>query len=168
MGRLFACPDCGANVSKSAASCPSCGRVLKKAAKQYGCGTLLAGAMALGVAAIVISAINSPRVADRPNVAVPTKMIKVGDHVILEVPKANRIFLATTDDAWDELIDAENAASQELIVRLINQGKAFSLPNNSKATVIKTAFASMFVRISEGELSGNEGWIQREFVKPSP
>src|SRR4051812_21190740 len=51
MNKLMKCPDCGATVSKKAASCPSCGRPLRKKSKQYGCGTgcliVVLGAVAL-------------------------------------------------------------------------------------------------------------------------
>ncbi len=61
MGRLFSCPDCGNQVSAQAVSCPKCGRVLKKPAKQYGCGTLFALAFAAFMGFVVYRAVTAPR-----------------------------------------------------------------------------------------------------------
>lgn len=96
--------------------------------------------------------------------------LKPGAHVILYRDGVERVFLATTDAAWDELLDAENAQSVELLARLSEQGKLLMPKCGTKATVIKAGFSSVRVLITTGEWASGEGWIQREYVvseKPS-
>lgn len=47
---LINCPACGAKVSSAADACPACGHPMKKAAKSYGCGALVA----IGLAAFAL------------------------------------------------------------------------------------------------------------------
>jgi hypothetical protein len=89
----------------------------------------------------------------------------VGDTVVLN-PPGELAYLAMTDDGWDELLDAENAGSIPLFLRLVEQSKATIAKNGTKAIVVKRAVLSTFVRILEGKTAGDEGWIQSEFIKP--
>lgn len=43
---LISCSVCGTRISDAAKACPSCGHPMKKAAKSYGCGTLVAISLA--------------------------------------------------------------------------------------------------------------------------
>lgn len=88
----------------------------------------------------------------------------VGDPVIVEVPGNRRIWLAS-EDAWGEMLDAQNAGSAELMARLVERGKVIVAPNGSRGVLVKGAMLSCLVRLTDGALAGREGWIQREFVR---
>jgi hypothetical protein len=108
---------------------------------------------------------------NRPPGASPAparESLQVGDQVVVEVPGNTRVFLATTDDSWNPMIDAQNAKSHELTARLIERGDVIAPPNGVRGVIVKIAVTSKFVRISAGPFSGREGWVQHEFVRRAP
>ena len=64
---LIKCKECGEEVSKNAAACPKCGNPIKKAATQYGCGTLIFG----GVVAVILWAAFTSSTPRTPQTATP-------------------------------------------------------------------------------------------------
>jgi hypothetical protein len=180
MARLAECRDCGAAVSRKAKACPACGR--RKPAKKTGLLTWIA---LVFVALFLVSALNAPRggrsgggtPAPSPGpsatAAAPAgAALHAGDPARLDLPGANVVWLATTDDDWDALLDAENIGAKggpgslAPISRLAEAGRARCYANGTPVIVRKTAFMSIFVEIAEGEDAGRSGWVQREFVKP--
>jgi hypothetical protein len=179
------CPDCGTQVSARAMSCPSCGRALKRPARRFGClgSVLIVGGVLLG-GMCLISALTGRRPAptrpgspqptpkavvepSAPRPAIPpTPSLHIGDEAILSLPGAQAIFLASAEDeeAYDELIDAENASDIEGIARMMARGRAFRVPNGTRVKVIGSSFSSRKVRILEGPYLGEAGWVQADFV----
>ncbi len=102
--------------------------------------------------------------ADNAQPAEPT--LVVGDQVVLQDQGNSRVFLATSNWAWDEMIDAENAKSQDLMARLIRQGKVIAPKSGTVCVIVKNGFLSKLVLIKEGAYADQEGWVQMEFVKP--
>ena len=80
----------------------------------------------------------------------------------------NVIGLAADDRSYDELIDAENAESQDLLDRLTGQGRVVWVPNGTGVLVIRRSMFSQFVKVMDGVHAGFEGWVQREFVVREP
>ena len=54
----------------------------------------------------------------------------------------------------------------DLMARLIQQGKVITPPSGTVGVIVKTGVLSMLVYIKDGVFAGQEGWIQRELVKP--
>lgn len=77
-------------------------------------------------------------------------------------------WFATTDDAYAEMVDAQNAQSGALLGRLVTAGKAFREPEGSKLLIVRTSFGSVFCQVITGANVGNEGWVQKELVTPAP
>jgi len=102
--------------------------------------------------------------ADNAQPAEPT--LVVGDQVVLQDQGNRRVLLATSDWAWDEMLDAENANSADLIARLIRQGKVIAPKSGTVCVIVKNGSFSKLVLIKEGSFAGQEGWIQNELVKP--
>jgi hypothetical protein len=92
--------------------------------------------------------------------------VGVGEGAVLVVPKSSQVWLAV-DDAWDEMIDAENAQDYEEMNILIGRGRVVRTPSGTRAKVIKRGFTSCKVRLRDGTVPGFEGWIQTEFVRPA-
>jgi hypothetical protein len=92
----------------------------------------------------------------------------VGDHVALGLPGGSGAWLAADDASWDEMIGAQNANSRALMDRLVQRGTVVCVPSGTRAVVVKNAFASRFVRVTNGPREGFEGWVQSEFVAPAP
>ena len=142
MGKLISCPDCGRQVSKSAVQCPSCGHPFRASAKgksSISCCGLISAAIFVAVVGFISEFLaltpkgNLPAPGQRPS---PSSTPKIGDPVMLEVPGNARVYLATKDEAFDEMIDAQNANSWDLMNRLISQGKVVAPPNGTKGVLV--------------------------------
>lgn len=171
MAKLTVCPDCRAEISKKAVACPRCGRKMK-AAKSFGCCGVVAVVLAVGfVGSMVMVAVSpshprddtalAPVVSAKPS----TPTLNQGDEAEIFIAKASGGFIAT-DDAWDAMLDAENAKDEEEIVRLMARGEVDREPNGTQVKILKTGIASLKVRVRNGNSPDFEGWIQREFVRP--
>ena len=148
---------------------------------KVGCGGCLLVLVGGFVALVIIIAQNRPqgvpdpsgggRLPGRAQAPAPSRpaerSLAVGDAVILDVPGATRVYLATTDESWNDLLDAENAKSVELMSRLIERGRAIVVANGTRGVIVKNAVLSRLVRLTDGPSRGQEGWIQAEFVKPA-
>jgi hypothetical protein len=93
-------------------------------------------------------------------------VLAIGDQCIVQDEGYKRVFLATSDAAWYEMLDAQNANSVELMARLIDQGKVFSPKGGTVGVIVKNGVLSKLIRIKEGPFAGQEGWIPTELVKP--
>ena len=180
--KLVACLDCGQEVSPRASECPKCGRTMRKSRR--GCLSTLGWGVALGILGLIVLAFIAPsgprdRASSPPATSttpssvtgqpLPVASIHVGDEVLVEVPGANRIFLAAAgdDSAWRALLDAENARNLSAVAGLVARGRAISEANGARATVLELGIESATVRIVAGEHPGAEGVIQREVVRPA-
>ncbi len=126
MANLAPCPDCGAPVSKRAPSWPRCGCPLKKAKKRGflgGCATVVLVSFALAIVVGLLTSqapITDPvakevdlrksdtskRAGDDVKGQSAYPVLVVGDQVILQNEGNSRVFVATTDSAWDEMLGA--------------------------------------------------------------
>jgi hypothetical protein len=93
-------------------------------------------------------------------------IVAIGDQIVVQAAGDVPVFLATSDAAWYEMLDATSAKSAELVARLILQGKVIAPKGGTAGVVVKTGVLSTFVLIKEGPYAGREGWIPSEFVKP--
>lgn len=98
-----------------------------------------------------------------PATSVP--VFELGGTVV--VGPGHGAWFATTDDAYTEMIDAQNAKSGPLLGRLVETGKAFREPDGAKLLVVRRSFGSLFCRVIEGANVGSEGWVQKEMVQPA-
>ena len=107
-----------------------------------------------------------PAVASSGSPTVPaSKSPGVGDLAALYIPGNTLLYMAVREDAWDEMLDAENKADAAWIQEMVAAGKVAPLPNGIRVRVMKLSFASRLVRVQEGPDKGTEGWIQVEQVK---
>lgn len=111
----------------------------------------------------------SPTASPAPARTAPSRpVLHVGDRVVINLPNADYgPWLATSEDAWNEMLDAENAKSMELMNRLTEQGRVIRVQNGTPGVIVKTAFMSTLVRLTDGPFEGQEGWLQREFMAPA-
>lgn len=91
--------------------------------------------------------------------------IEPGMRAALYLPGGQGLWLAANDSAYDEMLDAQNAKSMELLGRLMERGLVVRELNGTQVLVIKNAMLSRFVRVLNGSNPGFEGWVQREFVR---
>jgi hypothetical protein len=89
-----------------------------------------------------------------------------GDLAVLDLPGGRGPYLATTDAAYDEMLDAENRKDTRYMGELLGSGKVHHLPNGVQVRVLEASTFSRKVRVLDGPLVGLEGWVQEEFVRP--
>jgi hypothetical protein len=162
---LIICRDCGQPVSRSARSCPRCGRVSRRSLASFTLKALVVVPLlffgSLYLAAWLLS---DGRL--RP-IPVPS----VDDTATLELPGGQGVWLATSDADWNDLIDAENAAAEggpgagAAIARMGESGRARKYPNGTRVRVLKASPLSLFVEVVDGVDRGRTGWVQAEFVR---
>jgi hypothetical protein len=88
---------------------------------------------------------------------------------VLDNPVGEGVVIATTDDAYDEMIVAQNAkdpqARVSLLSRLLRSGRILYFPNGTPVLVVNTGIFSVLVEVTEGEGAGRSGWVQRELAR---
>lgn len=76
------------------------------------------------------------------------------------------ILIARTEEAFGELTNLMLAKDKEGILKMMLEGKVFSVENGTKARVIGLNWTGgIRVRILSGEHYGDDGWIPVEFLK---
>lgn len=90
--------------------------------------------------------------------------IRIGDSVVIRGNWNGRAFLAK-EHAWDDMLEVEEARSFHLMARLIRKGDVVSIADGTEGIIVKTSATSFLVEIANGKSIGEEGWIQREFVR---
>jgi hypothetical protein len=116
--------------------------------------------------ALALATASAPAAA-RPGIEHPG----IDEDGILELPGGTAVWMATTDDDWDDLIDAENfgagggKGAGGPIYRMAQAGRARVYPNGTRVRVRKTSFTARFVEVVDGDDTGRSGWVQVEFVR---
>ena len=75
------------------------------------------------------------------------------------------IFLPADDAAWKEYQKAIAANDAQWIVQLQLSGRGTSVPNGTGGKLIERGWTTYRVRVTEGEMAGRAGWIDKEFVR---
>lgn len=96
--------------------------------------------------------------------------LDVGAAGRIVVPDAERVYLARTQEAMDELIDAQNDLDVDRVRALGQAGKVVSVPNNTDVVVVDATTLLRKVRIVEHNrtYTGVEAWVQGDFVRQRP
>lgn len=86
-----------------------------------------------------------------------------GSEVFLYLPGRSSVMVAVDEQALDELIDA--LANSEEVQNLVNAGKVFTVPNNTRVRVVDANFAKLKVRFVEGRRVMTEAWVPERWVR---
>jgi len=173
MARMTTCPDCGAQVSRKAGSCPKCGRPLKgpglvSRVARLGCLAFI-GLLALGV---VGSLLRSPAPRPLPTPAPPRPAAPLvpapaagrfhpGDQVEIVGPETGGLaFLANSEAIFEERLTVR---------RRYEPGKEiFASGASELAEVLESRPDRLHVRMLDGNWRGREGWIAPGQARPRP
>lgn len=128
----------------------------KKKKTAIGCVVLLAIVIIIGVV-IGTCLAGQPEPSPEPS--------DVGSEATIQVPNLEVVYLAIDEQAFDEWTKACVAEDYIGMAQLQASGKVFTVPNGTKVLVIDSSFASIEVRILEGDAIGRSGWIPYEWVK---
>ncbi len=175
MGRLTTCPDCEASVSKTAVTCPQCGRPLR--GRQFGCPSkvLMIGAASV-IGAIWISANKYQRFRQQvnpelgvaqsdspsatPSIPIVSKF-RPGDEVELIGPKEMRMprLYATEAILW-----AYRSNTREFVLG----EEIFGVSPGDLANVLVDKGDRLQVKVLNGSWKDRIGWIESDEVRLSP
>lgn len=88
----------------------------------------------------------------------------VGSDARLFLEGRNSIMLAGDEKAFNDLIDALSSGG-DAVDGLIQSGKVFTVPNNTRVRILEIAMSKNKVRIIEGEKIMQEGWVHELWVR---
>ena len=175
MSKLISCPDCHASVSRLAAQCPVCARPIAKSKKKGGCigrtiKLLIVGAAGILVLGAILNKGAKPPGGGQASVASPaavaaSRQIRVGSEVEIGSTNGKLWQLAATDEAWDRMLDAQNADDTAEIHRMAREGLVYLIPGGTRGKVMQVGVTSFKVRVLDGMQEGKSGWIQRESIR---
>jgi hypothetical protein len=94
---------------------------------------------------------------NRPNDRSP------GSEVFIYLPSRSSVMVAVDEQSLDELIAA--LANREEVQTLVDAGKVFSVPNNTRVRVVEASFAKLKVRFLEGKRVMTEAWVPERWVR---
>lgn len=95
-----------------------------------------------------------------------------GSVMHLGAPGMRTVWVATSDAAWTEMLDAQNQAKQGgegnllPLAKLIESGRVLQLEAGTRARVVDVSATAYKVLVLDGPAFSREGWIQRELTSP--
>ena len=86
-----------------------------------------------------------------------------GSEVVLYLPDRKSVMVAVDEQSLDELVTA--LANTNRVEQLVDAGRVFSVPNNTKVRVVEANFTKLKVRFLEGRLVMTEAWVPEPWVR---
>ncbi len=87
-----------------------------------------------------------------------------GSEVILFLEGRTSVMVAADEKALDDLITAVSTRGEK-VETMIQEGRVLVVPNNTRARVVEMKFATLKVRIIEGEKMMYEVWVLERWVR---
>ena len=87
-----------------------------------------------------------------------------GSEVFLYLPGRSTVMVAVDEQSLDELIGALAGTGEEVQV-LVDSGKVFTVPNNTRVRVVEMNFAKIKVRFLEGKRVMTEAWVPERWIR---
>jgi hypothetical protein len=89
----------------------------------------------------------------------------VGSDARLFIEGRNSIMVSVDEKAFTDLINALSSNGDGGIERLIESGRVFTVPNNTRVRILEIASAKNKVRIIEGDRIMQEGWVHELWIR---
>jgi len=87
-----------------------------------------------------------------------------GSEVTLYIEKRTSVLVAVDEQSLNDLIDALGSKGEE-IQALVDSGKVFDVPNNTRVRVEEAKFPKLKVRFIEGKRVMTEAWVPERWVR---
>ena len=87
-----------------------------------------------------------------------------GSEVFLYIEGRSSVMVATDEESLDKLIEALATRGEE-VQSLVDSGKVFSVPNNTRVRVEEAKFAKLKVRFVEGKKAMTEAWVPERWIR---
>lgn len=173
---LITCPDCNNSVSDSAPSCPHCGRPMKyqlppvnhpqqivveqkkkTSIVTLGCAVLAGIALLVFIVGLFKGGGSSP--------TTQSLAPGIGQQAVLNDNTNGLVYVAKTEAALDALLSAIQAKDKVGFTNALMQ--TYGCKQNTKVLVIDRKMFKRKVRILEGEVANESGWVPDSWVKPA-
>ena len=89
----------------------------------------------------------------------------VGSDARLFIEGRNSIMVSVDEKTFIELINALSSDGDGGVERLIESGRVFTVPNNTRIRILEIATAMNKVRIIEGDQIMKEGWVHELWIR---
>jgi len=97
----------------------------------------------------------------------PSDKVAVGEQGYINSPSPKAI-LANTKDGYKEIMQTYSANDMYGVQEFLLSGKGFAVAKGTKIQVVDTAVGARKVRVLDGEMTGQAGWIAMEWVSKNP
>jgi hypothetical protein len=87
-----------------------------------------------------------------------------GSEVFLYIEGHSSIMVAVDEESLDKLITALANRGEE-VQALVDSGKAFTVPSNTRVRIEEAKFAKLKVRFIEGKKVMTEAWVPERWVR---
>jgi hypothetical protein len=89
----------------------------------------------------------------------------IGSDARLFIEGRNSIMISVDEKAFTDLITALSSNGDGGVDRLIESGRVFTVPNNTRVRILEIASAKNKVRIIEGDQIMQEGWVHELWIR---
>lgn len=89
----------------------------------------------------------------------------IGSDARLFIEGRNSIMVSVDERAFTDLITALSSNGDGGVERLIESGRVFTVPNNTRVRILEIASAKNKVRIIEGDRIMQEGWVHELWIR---
>jgi len=93
-----------------------------------------------------------------------TSTFHSGSHVTLQC-SANNVVVARRKEELDRITEFAVGNDEKGIALEVIADRAFIVPNGTKSTVTSVSYTVSQVRIEEGDMENQSGWIPNEWIK---
>ena len=87
-----------------------------------------------------------------------------GSEVTIYLQGRNSVMVAVDEATLDELV-AALATKGEEVENLVQSGRVFTVPSNTRVRIVDASFAKLKVRIIEGKKIMTEVWVPERWVR---
>lgn len=89
----------------------------------------------------------------------------IGSDARLFIEGRNSIMVSVDERAFTDLITVLSSNGDGGVERLIESGRVFTVPNNTRVRILEIASAKNKVRIIEGDRIMQEGWVHELWIR---
>ena len=118
----------------------------------------------VGIVSVIMRSGSGPRAGGDGSVRRAASDHSPGSEVTLYLIDRSSVMVATDEKTLDDLIGAMTSRGDE-VQTLIQSGRVFTVPNNTRVRIIEADFAKLKVRIIEGDKIMSEVWVPERWVR---
>lgn len=116
------------------------------------------------LASFYSSACGEPDPSKNSSINAETSERSIGSDARLFIEGRNEIFISVDEKAFNDLINTLSSGGAG-VNGLIESGKVFTVPNNTRVRILGIAGAKNKIRVIDGEKIMREGWVHELWIR---